>query len=63
MHVANEIFAERNQEQDTQYTTQQGTDKYLHKGDGHFGILSLKNIEGGEGKDSSGNDYTGTSPY
>ena len=63
VHIADEIFAERNQKQDTQYTTQQRADKYLHKADCHLRIFDLKDIKGGEGKDGSGNDYTGTSPY
>lgn len=60
MHIADEIFAERNQKQDTQYATQQRADKYLHKADCHLRIFDLKDIKGGEGKDGSGNDYTGT---
>ena len=62
MHIADEIFAERNQKQDTQYATQQRADKYLHKADRHFGIFDLKDIEGGKGEDGSGYDDTGTCP-
>ena len=60
MHIADEIFPERNQEQDTQYATQQGTDEYLHEGDCHFRIFGLKNIKSRQGKDSSGYDYSRT---
>ena len=48
-----EIFPEWNQEEDAQYTTQQGADEHLHEVDGHFRIFFLKNVKGRQGKDGS----------
>ena len=61
MFLFNEIFAERYEEQDAQYATQQRTDEHLHEVNRHFGIFLLKNIKGGQGKDGSRYDNSRTS--
>ena len=57
VHVAHEIFAEGDKEENTQHTSQQGTDKDLCKGDGDFFRIGfLENIECRKGEDGTCHD-------
>ena len=56
--VAYKILSERNQEEDTQNTTQQGADEHLHEIDSHFRIFILQDVKGRKSKDSTRYDYT-----
>ena len=58
MHVAHEILAEWDEEEDAQDTTQQRADEYLQEGHGDLSwIRFLKDVEGWEGEDGTCHDH------
>ena len=64
MHVAHEILAEGDEEQDAQDTTQQGADEYLQEGHGDlFWIRLLKDVEGREGEDGTCHNHATAGAY
>ncbi len=60
VHVAHEVLAERNEEQDSQDSSQGRSHEYLHKRSGHLGILSLQDVDGWQGEDGSRHHGTRT---
>ena len=61
VHVAYEIFTERDKEKNTQHTAQQRADEYLRERYGDFlRIAFLQDIQCGQGKDGACHDYPGT---
>ena len=61
VHVLHEILAEGYQEEDAQYASQQGRQKYLQEVDFDVGILALQDEEGGQREDSSRHNHARTS--
>ena len=53
MHVAYEVLAERNEEQDSQHASQGRSHENLHKRSSHFRIFSLQDVDGWQGEDGS----------
>ena len=57
VHVADEILAERDEEEDAQDAAQQGADEHLGKGHGHLGrITLLQDVKCGQGEDGTRHD-------
>ena len=57
VHVADEILAERDEEEYAQDAAQQGADEHLGESHGHFGrITLLQDVEGGQGEDGACHD-------
>ena len=63
VHVADEVFAERDEEQDADDTAQQRADEHLHERDSHLGILSLQDIDGRQGEDGTSHDDARAGTY
>ena len=53
MHVAHEIFTERDEEQDAQHAAKQRRDKHLDERSAHLGIFSLQDVDGGQREDGT----------
>ena len=53
MHVADEILAERDEEQDSYHTAEQRTEENLEERYCHVGILGLQDIDGRQSEDGS----------
>ena len=60
VHIFDEIFAEGNQEENTQHTAEEGGEEYFDEVDGQFGIFVLEDIEGGQGEDGAGHNHART---
>ena len=59
MLLLNEVLAERNKEQNTQYAAKQRTDKHLHEVHGHLGVLRLQDVKCRQCKDGTCDNNTG----
>ncbi len=62
MHILHEIFTERNEKQDSQYTAKQRTQENLEKANGDFRIFGLQDIKRRKGENRPGNNHAGTCP-
>ena len=62
MHGRYEIFPERDQEQDTEDTTQKRTHEYFEEIDRDLRILVLQDVKGGQRKYGSCHDNTAVCP-
>ena len=50
MHVLNEVFAEGDEEEYSQYASEERAEEYLEEVDRNVGILGLKDVERGQGE-------------
>ncbi len=59
MHVGNEVFAEGDEEEYAEYSSEERGEEYLKEVDGDVGILGAQDIECGECEYRSGYNHSG----